>query len=51
VRLLESSLSRALVMPASNHFLLTATVDAGSVKHTLLFGSEIGHDTYENQAY
>lgn len=30
---------------------LVAKFDTGAVKHTLLVGAEIGHDTYRNQAY
>jgi catecholate siderophore receptor len=30
---------------------LIAKFDTGSIKHTLIAGAEIGHDTYENQSY
>jgi catecholate siderophore receptor len=35
----------------SNQTELTTKIDTGAIKHALLFGAEIGHDTYENQAY
>jgi catecholate siderophore receptor len=35
----------------SNQTELTTTVGTGAIRHSLLFGAEVGHDTYENQAY
>jgi catecholate siderophore receptor len=35
----------------SNQTELTAKLDTGAIKHALLFGAELGHDEYENQAY
>ena len=35
----------------SNQTELTAKLDTGAVKHALLFGGELGHDEYGNQAY
>ena len=35
----------------SNQTELTARIDTGTVKHTFLFGGELGHDEYDNQAY
>ncbi|MBS0446637.1 MAG: TonB-dependent siderophore receptor [Proteobacteria bacterium] len=34
-----------------NQTELTAKIDGGGVRHNLLLGGEIGHDTYRNQAY
>jgi len=34
-----------------NQTELAAKVTAGGIKHDLLFGVEVGHDGYDNQAY
>ena len=34
-----------------NETEITSKFNTGSIKHTLLFGSEIGHDSYNNQGY
>ena len=36
---------------ADNQTDLIAKFDTGSIKHTLLLGAEVGHDTYANQGF